>query len=224
MQYAAPAAKLGLNCPAAIAIVIVETTPQRAAGGRGRPHTALLQKASGRAVLKPLNDPHGEGNMKHILVLAIALGVAGFCLGDQILFTDMIELGGPNVEILSRNAQKIEVKVKYGVVSFNTDRIKKISIEFKDRMKKLIEKGDDTPKNLFDLAALCDQCGMTKEAAQSYAYILRKPNVPEEMMKRLAGICEKMQLWPEAKTAYEKLLLTNPADADLQARSAACAE
>jgi len=91
-------------------------------------------------------------------------------------------------------------------------------------MKKLIAKGDDTPKNLFDLAALCDQCGMTKEAAQAYAYILRKGNAPEEMMKRLAPILEKMQLWPEAASAYQKLQLTNPADADLQARATACAE
>ena len=157
--------------------------------------------------------------MRKLLILAAALGLTGFCQADLIIFKDNIELGGPNVEVLSRTGQKVEVKVKYGVVSLNTDRINVIKIEFKERMKKLIANGNDTAKNLFDLAVLCDQCSMPKEAAQAYALILKKKNVPEEMLKRLAETFEKMELWPEAKAAYDKLLLTNPADASLQKKT-----
>ena len=157
--------------------------------------------------------------MRKLLILAAALGLTGFCQADLIIFKDNIELGGPNVEVLSRTGQKVEVKVKYGVVSLNTDRINVIKIEFKERMKKLIANGNDTAKSLFDLAVLCDQCSMPKEAAQAYALILKKKNVPEEMLKRLAETFEKMELWPEAKVAYDKLLLTNPADAGLQKKA-----
>ena len=157
--------------------------------------------------------------MRKLLTLTAVLSLATFCQADLIRFKDNIELGGPNVEVLSRNAQKVEVKVKYGVVSLNTDRIDVIKINFADRMKKLIANGNDTAKNLFDLAVLCDQCAMPKEAAQAYALILTKKTVPEEMMKKLAETFEKMELWPEAKTAYDKLLLTNPADAGLQTKA-----
>jgi len=162
--------------------------------------------------------------MKKIMVLMAALGLGGFCWGDLIRFVDDIELGGPDVEVLSRTNQRIDVRVKWGTVSLNTDRVKLVEIYFKARITKLIADGNDTPKRLFELGVLCDQSGMAKEASEAFALILRKQTVPEEMLKNLGGIFEKRELWPEAKVVYDKLLLTNPADPGLQAKANLCAE
>ncbi|HUS57046.1 MAG TPA: hypothetical protein VM141_00200 [Planctomycetota bacterium] len=161
--------------------------------------------------------------MKKLILLAM-LSCGGLCQADLIRFKDNIELGGPNVQILARTGDRITVLVNWGKIELDAARVAMIRIDYKDRMLKMKTKGDDTVRNLFDLAVLCDQSGMTLEASEAYALILRKPAIPEEMLRRLTEVFQKRELWPEAKAAYEKLLLTNPADKALQDKAQLAAE
>jgi len=161
--------------------------------------------------------------MRKLLLLAL-FSCGGLCQADLIRFTDNMELGGQNVQVLSRTGDRIVVLVNYGKIELNAARVKTIRIDYKDRMAKMAAKGDDTARNLFDLAVLCDQSGMTLEATEAYAMVMRKPAIPEEMLRTLADTFEKKELWPEAKLAYEKLLVTNPADAALQEKAKLAAQ
>jgi len=160
-------------------------------------------------------------------IVAVCLGgplLSGLCHGDLIRFKDGIELGGDDVEVVWRKGDRVQVRVWPGTITLNTDRIASITIDFEARVAKLQADGKDTAKNLFDLGALCDQSRMIEEAAEAYKLALRKEIVPEEMLGRLAEIFEKRRMWPEAKAAYDRLLLTNPADAELQKKAAFCRE
>ena len=162
--------------------------------------------------------------MKKTLTLIVALGLAGLCRADRIKFKDGMELGGPRVEVLSRDGEHVKVKVQYGTVTLNAGRIEWIKIEFKARIDSLVENGTDTPKNLFDLGVLCDQNQMVREATEAYVLALHKDGAAEEMLRQLAGIFEQRRMWPEAKEAYDRLLITNPADEALQKKAAFCME
>ena len=162
--------------------------------------------------------------MKRFILLIAGLSLAGLSFGDTIVFKDNIELGGPEVEVLSRKGENVKVKVKYGTVTLKANRIASITIQFDTRVKNLVENGNDTANNFFNLGVLCDQSQMPKEAAEAYTLAIQAKTVPEEMLKRLAEVFEKRQMWHEAKAAYDRLLLTNPADAALQKKAAFCGE
>ena len=162
--------------------------------------------------------------MKRFILLIAVLSLAGLSFGDLIVFKDKIELGGPEVEIISRAGENVKVKVKYGTVTLKANRIKSITIDFETRIKNLTENGNDTANNLFNLGVLCDQSQMPKEAAQAYTLAIQAEVVSEERLKSLGEVFEKRQMWHEAKTAYDRLLLTNPADAALQKKAAFCGE
>jgi len=162
--------------------------------------------------------------MKRILLLAALVAIDGIAFGDLIRFKDDIELGGDDVQVLSWTDDHVKVKVVYGTVTLNANRIAAIKIDFKKRIESLKADGKDTARNLFDLGALCDRNHMAKEAAQAYTMALRKEKVPPDLLRRLATIFEERQMWPEAKAAYDRALLTNPADEYLQKKAAFCEE
>jgi len=162
--------------------------------------------------------------MKRILLLAALVAIDGIAFGDLIRFKDDIELGGDDVQVLSWTDDHVKVKVVYGTVTLNANRIAAIKIDFKKRVESLKADGKDTARNLFDLGALCDRNHMAKEAAQAYTMALRKEKVPPDLLRRLATIFEERQMWPEAKAAYDRALLTNPADEYLQKKAAFCEE
>ena len=115
--------------------------------------------------------------MKRFILLIAALSLAGLSFGDLIVFKDKIELGGPEVEILSRKGENVKVKVKYGTVTLKANRIESITIDFDTRVKNLTENGNDTANNLFNLGVLCDQSQMPKEAAQAYTLAIQAETV-----------------------------------------------
>ncbi|NQT20363.1 MAG: hypothetical protein HQ592_11705 [Planctomycetes bacterium] len=160
--------------------------------------------------------------MKKLVVMLAALSLAGLSFGDLIRFKDKLELGGSDVEVLWRKGEDVKVKVEFGTVTLKANRIESIRIDFDARVKKLVENGNDTSKNLFDLGVLCDQSQMPGEAAQAYTLAMQAPGVPDETLKRLAEVFEQRQMWHEAKAAYDRLLLTNPADLALQKKAASC--
>lgn len=167
--------------------------------------------------------------MKRLTTFIVALSaggllLGGLCHGDLIRFKDGLELGGDDVEIIWRKGDHVKVRVWPGTITLNANRIASIKIEFEARVAKLQADGKDTAKNLFDLGVLCDQNQMIEEAAEAYKLVLRKEVVPAEMLRRLAEIFEKRRMWPAAKAAYDRLLLTNPADAALQKKAAFCQE
>jgi len=160
--------------------------------------------------------------MKPMLLIAAMVAIGGIASGDLIRFQDDIELGGDDVQVLSCNDEHVKVKVVYGTVTLNASRIKTIKINFRKRIESLAADGKDTARNLFDLGVLCDQNHMTKEANEAYAMALRKQDIPADTLRRLAAIFEERHLWPEAKAAYDRMLLTNPADAFLQKKVDFC--
>ena len=156
-----------------------------------------------------------------ILAMALCLHV----LADTITFVDDMEMTGPGIRVLRETDTQVEVQLQdYGSMMILKSRIKNIAIDYEARKKALVENKTDSGLDYFELGQLCEYYMMTAEAVDAYTTALDKAGLPADALLAMAQFFEKLELWPQARLAYEKYLRINKNDEAVKAKLAGLPE
>ena len=161
--------------------------------------------------------------MRTWALIAAAMFLSATVRADTVAMPEKLELSGKKIEILEIRDEDVLVRVAYGDILIARSRIKSMTVDFKDRLAQLMEKGEDTPRALYALGRVCRQLEMGDEAATAYREAFQRGNVPEDLLLPIAAELEGCEEWASAQKCYAAYLKLHPDDAEAAAKARAAA-
>ena len=145
----------------------------------------------------------------------------GMARGDTVTLPDKVQLTGKKIEILEIREDEVLVRVAYGDIVVPRARILSMKVDYIARLARMKEEGMDTPRALFNLAAVCKKLDMVEEARAACTEALQRGSVPEDILLPMAAEFEQAEQWDKARKCYKAYLELRPDAADVQAKAKA---
>ena len=154
--------------------------------------------------------------MKKLMLALAFVAFAAPLLADTIIFTDQLDISGPNVLVAGVDGDRIKVLVPTGAIYPPSARIERVIIDYVRRRNALLEQEGPAP-SLYDLGRVLDHFGEAPQAAEAFDIAVHsQPHLGDRLLA-IGDFFVKYERWREARDAYQTFLERNPTQKEIAA-------